>query len=76
MKQKTRIRKSKTYHAPKPIAETERNAHCSFCGGKGIGMEIELVESKAGIRYRVPKDHAACKKSILSLSLSSSLITA
>lgn len=46
------------------------------CGGKSAGIEVDLVESKAGIRYRVPKDHAACKKSILSLSLSSSLITA
>lgn len=67
MKQKPRTRK--TYHAPKPVEEQARHAHCSFCGGKGKDSEVELVESKAGIRYRVPKSHTACKVSILSLSL-------
>ena len=67
MKQKTRTRK--TYRAPNPVEEQERRAHCTFCGGKGIGMEVELVESKAGPRYRVPKSHTSCKQSILSLSL-------
>lgn len=67
MKQKSRIRK--TYRAPKPVEEIERHAHCSFCGGKGAGIDVDLVESKAGTRYRVPKSHTACKQSILSLSL-------
>jgi len=62
-------RTRKTYRAPKPVEEIKRHARCSFCGGKSAGIEVDLVESKAGIRYRVPKDHAACKKSILSLSL-------
>lgn len=67
MKPKSRIRK--TYRAPKPIEEIPRHAHCQFCGGKGADMEVELVESKVGLRYRVPKSHASCKQSILSLSL-------
>jgi hypothetical protein len=71
MKQKNRIRKN--YRAPKPVEETQRNAHCTFCGGRGIGMDVELVESKIGSRYRVPKSHEACKATILSLSLSLSL---
>lgn len=75
MKQKSRIRKAYRYRAPKPIEEIEKNAHCTFCGGKGVGMDVDLVESKAGVRYRVPKSHAACKQSILSLSLSLSLIS-
>lgn len=75
MKQKPRTRKRTAYHAPKPVEEQVRHACCSFCGGKGIDMEVELVESKAGIRYRVPKSHTACKVSILSLSLSSRMIS-
>lgn len=67
MKQKPRTRK--TYHAPKPAGEVEKHAHCTFCGGKGPNMEAETVESKSGIRYRVPKSHVTCKQSILSLSL-------
>lgn len=67
MKPKTRTRKK--YHMPKPVEEIARHARCSFCGGKGVGLEVELVESKAGTRYRVPKSHTACKQSILSLSL-------
>ncbi len=68
MKPKSRIRK--TYHAPKPNEEMQRHARCQFCGGKGADMETELVVSKAGLRYRVPKSHPQCKQSILSLSLS------
>lgn len=68
MKPKPRTRK--TYHAPKLVEETQRHAHCEFCGGKGATLEVDLVESKAGTRYRVPKNHTACKRSILSLSLS------
>lgn len=68
MKQKPRTRK--IYHAPKPIAETNKRAHCTFCGGLGANMEAENVWSKTGTRYRVPKSHTSCKTSILSLSLS------
>lgn len=71
MKQKPRTRK--TYHAPKPVEEQARHAHCSFCGGKGKDSEVELVESKAGIRYRCrSRTHLA--KRLFSLSLSLSLL--
>jgi len=69
MKQKQRIRTRKIYHAQKPAGEVERQVHCTFCGGKGPNMEVEIVEGKNLVLYRVPKSHTACKQSILSLSL-------
>lgn len=48
-----------------------RRAHCSFCGGRGADLQVEVVTSASiGRTFRVPLSHAACKASILSLSLS------
>ena len=47
-----------------------RHARCSFCGGRGDSMDVEIVESALGTRFRVPASHPDCKLSILSLSLS------
>lgn len=56
---------------PASTVEIARHAHCSFCGGRGADMQVELVtEPGTGRRFRVPKSHGLCKQSILSLSLS------
>ena len=61
-------RKKIVYH--QTAEETNRRAHCQYCKGKGPDMMTELVTSPLGISYRIPVSHTACKKSILSLSLS------
>lgn len=54
--------------APVPTDETRR-ARCSFCGGRGASAEAETVVSPIGLKYRIPKNHIACKQSVLCLSL-------
>jgi len=52
------------------------HARCTFCHGKGAGPEFERVKAVTGAMYRIPKSHAICKRTVLSLSLSLDSVSA